>query len=127
MSGEAGRRRWRFYATAAGARPVTAFLLGLAEADRTEILAGMKVVERVGLVAARHLRGEIYEVQVASGGQSFRVLFAQEARRGQILLALEAFSKKTRRTPPATIALAEARLRDWRARRAVRRREDELS
>ena len=37
-------------------------------------------------------------------------------KRGQILLGLEAFGKKTQKTPPESMALAERRLRDWRAR-----------
>jgi phage-related protein len=47
---------------------------------------------------------------------AYRVLFATEGARGQVLQALEAFKKKTQKTPPAAIALAERRLRDWRAR-----------
>jgi phage-related protein len=33
-----------------------------------------------------------------------------------VLLALEVLSKKTRRTPPEAIRLAERRLAEWRAR-----------
>jgi phage-related protein len=44
------------------------------------------------------------------------LLFATEGRRSQILLALKAFEKKSQRTPPGTIALAETRLADWRSR-----------
>ena len=47
---------------------------------------------------------------------SYRILFATEGKRGQILLGLEAFRKKTQKTPPESMALAERRLRDWRAR-----------
>lgn len=47
---------------------------------------------------------------------AYRVLFGSEGARGQVLLALEAFEEKTQKTPPATIALAERRLRDWRTR-----------
>ena len=106
----------------AGARPAQDFLLGLPTPARDAVLAALGEVEAQGLRAARHLRGEIYEVRAAHAGQQFRVLFAQEAWGGHILLALEAFSKKTQRTPPRLIDLAEARLRDWRARGAARRR-----
>lgn len=37
-------------------------------------------------------------------------------RHGQALLALEAFSKKTQKTPPAKIDQAERRLVEWRKR-----------
>ena len=109
-------RRWRFYATATGRSAVRDFLDGLTEVQATQVLATMRTVAELGLVEARHLRGDIYEVRAAIGGQAFRVLFANEGKRGQILLALEAFEKKTQRTPPRTIALAETRLADWRSR-----------
>ena len=68
----------------------------------------------------RHLRGDIWEVRVASSGNAYRILFAAEGRFSQILLALEACQKTTQRTPPATIELAERRLADWRQRGRVR-------
>jgi len=77
----------------------------------------MKEVALEGLAAARHVRGEIYEVRADGDRVSYRILFATEGKRGQILLGLEAFGKKTQKTPPESMALAERRLRDWRARR----------
>ncbi|MBI5544459.1 MAG: type II toxin-antitoxin system RelE/ParE family toxin [Deltaproteobacteria bacterium] len=82
----------------------------------------MRHVAKVGLEASRHLRGEIWEVRVQGENRIFRVLFSPEGRFGQVLLALEAFTKKTQKTPPATIALAEKRLSDWRRRGAAARR-----
>ncbi len=52
--------------------------------------------------------------------RAFRVLFATEGRRGQVLLSLEGFSKKTQKTPSAKIRLAERRLADWRRRARMR-------
>jgi len=109
------RRRWRFYRTVAGHEPVADFIRGLWRDDRAAILAELQTVADEGLPAARHLRGDIYEVRVDGDRQSFRVLFAQEGR-GRVLLALEALSKKTQRTPPEAIRLAERRLAEWRAR-----------
>lgn len=112
------RRRWRFYRTAAGATPVRDFLTGstLPVGDRDEMLAAMKDVQVNGLVVARHLRGDIYEVRATGARASYRVLFATEGARSQVLLAVSAFSKKTQKTPPNEIALAERRLADWRRR-----------
>ena len=109
-------RRWRFYETAAGRRPVRDFLDELTDDDTVSVVAAMKDVAANGLEVARHLRGEIYEVRAVGDRQAFRVLFAAEGRRGQVLLAVEAFSKKTQKTPAAKVALAERRLRDWRSR-----------
>lgn len=76
----------------------------------------MQEVRDEGLRAARHLDGDIWEVRVDGDRVIYRVLFAEEGTRGRILLALEAFKKKTQRTPPAAIALAKRRLTDWRKR-----------
>lgn len=110
------KRRWRFYTTRAGRRPVRDFLDELSVSDREAVAEAMAEVRVEGLRAGRHLRGDIWEVRAAGDRQAFRVLFAPEGRRSQILLALEGFSKKTRRTPPESIKLAERRLADWRSR-----------
>ena len=112
------RRRWRFYRTAVGREPVADFIRGLGRDDRAAILAELRAVQIGGLAAARHLRGDVYEARAEGDRQSFRVLFAPQGR-GRILLALEAFSKKTQRTPPEAIRLAEQRLADWRTRARV--------
>lgn len=81
----------------------------------------MKEVALEGLTLARHLRGDVYEVRAVAERSSYRVLFAVEGRRGQILLALEAFTKKSQKTPGHVIDLAETRLMDWRRRGLIRR------
>ena len=65
---------------------------------------------------ARHLRGDIWEVRIDAERKAFRVLFSSEGRSQQVLLALEAFTKKTQKTPARAIQLAERRLADWRRR-----------
>lgn len=111
-----GKRRWRDYRTPSGRRPIKEFIDDLTDADAAVVVAAMRDVAEDGLPAARHLRGEIYEVRADGDRQAFRVLFAPEGLRGQVLLSLEAFSKKTQKTPPAKIQLAERRLADWRRR-----------
>jgi len=110
------KRRWRDYRTATGRRPIKAFIDGLSDVDAAAVVAAMKDVRETGLVAARHLRGEIYEVRADGDRRTFRILFAPEGQRSQILLALDGFSKKTQKTPPEKIQLAEKRLADWRRR-----------
>ena len=112
------RRRWRFYRTTAGATPVRDFLTSpvLPVADRDEILAAMKDVQVNGLPAARHLHGDIYEVRATGARAAYRVHFATEGTRSQVLLAVSAFNKKTQKTPQTEIATAERRLGDWRSR-----------
>ncbi|MGH3275077.1 MAG: type II toxin-antitoxin system RelE/ParE family toxin, partial [Streptosporangiaceae bacterium] len=85
-------------------------------ADAAQIAEEMEHIRREGTRAARKLTGDIYEVRVAGDRVIYRVLFSVEGERGRILLALEAFSKKTQKTPPQLIDLAERRLADWRRR-----------
>ncbi|MBK7859846.1 MAG: type II toxin-antitoxin system RelE/ParE family toxin [Archangiaceae bacterium] len=115
------RRRWRDYRTAAGGRPVRDFLEELTDEELAEVVAAMKEVSAEGLVAAKHLRGDLYEVKAEGPTRSFRVLFATEARFGQVLLSLSAFVKKTQKAPKQELELAEKRLSDWRARRKQRK------
>jgi phage-related protein len=110
------KRRWRDYRTGAGRRPIKDFIDGLSDTDAAAVVAAMRDVRDVGLAAARHLRGEIYEVRADGDRQTYRILFAPEGRRSQVLLALEGFSKKSQKTPSEKIRLAERRLADWRRR-----------
>ena len=124
MTSTRRRWRWRFYSTVAGRTPVREFLDHrlLPEADRAEIVAAIKDVQRNGLVAARHLRGDLYEIRADGREAGYRILFALEGAQGQVLLGLSAFSKKTQRTPRRELELAERRLADWRSRgRRLRR------
>jgi phage-related protein len=110
------KRRWRYYRTSAGASPVGDFLAALEAADRDAVRASMRAVRSAGVAAARHVRGDVYEVRAGRGGRAWRVLFATEGESSQVLLAVTAFEKKTAKTPPAELAVAERRLREWRNR-----------
>lgn len=113
------RRRWRDYRTTSGRSPVEEFIDSLSDVDAAAVLAGMAEVRQRGRMAARHLEGDIWEVRADGDRATYRVLFAEEGARGRVLLALEAFKKKTQKTPPATIQLAKRRLNDWRGRGAA--------
>lgn len=110
------QRQWRDYRTPAGGRPVKAFFDDLTDEEVASIIAGMKEIVERGLAAAKHLRGDIYEVRADAATRSFRVLFSTEGRYSQVLLSLSAFEKRTQKTPPRELELAEGRLRNWRAR-----------
>ncbi|MEO7804676.1 MAG: type II toxin-antitoxin system RelE/ParE family toxin [Actinomycetota bacterium] len=110
------KRRWRFYQTPSGRKPVSEFLDRLSADDAAAITSAMKDVAEIGLSGARHLRKDIYEVRTEGDRQAFRILFATEGKYGHVLLALESFSKKTQKTPPEKVTLAQRRLDDWRRR-----------
>jgi len=98
------------------------FLDKLTDEEVAAVVAGMKDVAGNGLPAAKHLRGDIYEVRAAAPPRSFRLLFSAEGRFKQVLLSLSGFSKKTQKTPPRELERAEGRLRDWRDRGSVKRK-----
>ena len=102
--------------TQAGRRPVAEFIAQLSDGDAAAIVAAMKEISLDGLVAARHVRGDIYEVRADGAHATYRILFALEGRQGHVLLALEAFSKKSKKTPITSITLAQRRLADWQSR-----------
>jgi phage-related protein len=110
------KRKWRKYKTESGNSPVERFFDELTDEDAASVAAAMKEVREEGLRAARHLKGDIWEVRADGDGVIYRLLFAPQGSYGQILLALEGFSKKTQKTPPAKIQLAQRRLRDWNRR-----------
>ena len=121
LVGTRGRRhRWRDYATPAGRRPVKEFIDDLNDVNAAAIVAAMKEVAHDGVGVARHLRGDIYEVRADGDRTSYRVLFAIEARRGAVLLALEAFRKTTQRTPSRLIAFVTCRRSAFRCFRGSR-------
>ena len=113
-------RRWRFYATATGRSPVRGFLDSLSDEQASQVLAAMRVVALLGLMQARHLRGGVFQVRAMSGQHGYRILFANDGRRGPILLVLDPFEKKSQPTPSRNITLAERRLADWRRRAGPR-------
>lgn len=82
----------------------------------------MRDVRDAGLRAARHLRGEIYEVRAEGADDSYRILFATEGKKSRVLLGLVATTKHSQQTPPQVIRLAERRLTEWRHRSVRPRR-----
>jgi len=95
---------------------VKEFLDSLSDEDAADVIAAMKVVAKEGVRTAKHVEDEIYEVKAEGDRQTFRILFAREGEHDQVLLALEAFSKKQEPLSRETIELAKRRLHDWRAR-----------
>jgi len=108
-----GKRRWRHYRTQSGACPTLDFVRAQPPSVATEITAAMKQVQEDGLSVARKLRGNIWEVRAKYDTNIYRLLFAPQGGHSHILLAFECFQKKTQKTLPAKIELAEAWLADW--------------
>lgn len=112
------RRQWRFYRSVAGREPVREFLDQLSDEDAAAVAAAMKEVRNAGRghVDVNHLRGAIWQIEVDGQSVIYRLLFAEQGRFSQVLLALEIVNKKWQSAKSRHIQLAERRLADWRAR-----------
>jgi phage-related protein len=111
-------QRWkkltgRFYATAAGRKPVRDWLLGLSKDDRRIIGRDIQKVEfgwPIGMPYCRPLRDGLWEVRSdLAGGRIARVIFYIA---GSEMVLLHCFEKKTQKTPTRDIDLALKRKRE---------------
>jgi phage-related protein len=116
------KRRWRHYKTSTGRQPVKEFLEALDEKDAAAVAVAMEEIRDKGLASARHLQGKIYEVRANGNKVIYRILFAPQGRRSQVLLTLTDFEKKRQKTSPKVIRLAQRRLRDWEGRGSNQRK-----
>ena len=120
MSGERHHRYWRVYRTAGGHRIIRDELGRLSSHDYAKVRAAMDEVVELGLRAGKPLRNVIREIDAeGEHGVTYRMLFATDGHLMQMLLAPVLFNKKSPKTPPRLIDLAETRLRDWRLRRTT--------
>ena len=69
------------------------------------VIEMLKTQERLSEKFVKHLEDGIYELRAASGSNIFRVLFIFDE--GNIVLLLNGFSKKMRKTPRREIELAK--------------------
>ncbi len=112
------RRQWRFYRSATGREPVRELLDELSDEDAAAVAAAMKEVREAGRGHAdvNHIRGDIWQIEIDGKRVIYRLLFSEEGRFGQVLLALEMVKKKWQSAKRQHIQLAERRLAEWRSR-----------
>lgn len=94
------------------------FLDQLSDADAAAVATAMKEVRHAGRghLDVNHLRGDIWQIEIDGQNVIYRLLFAEEGRFSQVLLALEIVDKKWQTARSRHIQLAERRLSEWRAR-----------
>jgi len=101
-----------FFRSERGREPVRDFLKAMPVGDRQAVGRGIARVEfgwPIGMPAARSLGGGLHEVRVDLGGnRTIRVLFYVSD--GGRMVLLHALVKKTRKTPPADLVLAQERM-----------------
>lgn len=102
-----------FYRTVAGREPVREWLRGLPAEDRRVIgadLATLQVGWPIGMPMCRSLGAGLWELRssLPSNRIARLLLFVSEGRIG----ILHGFIKKTQKTPPGEIAVAQKRMKE---------------
>lgn len=80
------------------------FLLSVNDRDRKKIIRHIDNLAYTGIDDIKHLREQIYELRVHCGQSSYRVLFFYD--RGNVIVLVCGFAKKTQKTPPSIITKA---------------------
>ena len=105
-----------FYKTTVGKSPVKEFLDSLTGKQAQKVAWVLRLIEEIDKVPAQYFKKlsgteDIWEIRVQMGGDLVRLLgFFYGAH---FVVLTNGFAKKTRKTPPKEIALAEQRKREF--------------
>lgn len=113
-------RRITFYATRSGKVPVQEFLDSLPDKTAQKIAWVLRAVRDLERVPTQYLKKlvnteDLWEVRVEVGRDTYRLLGFFD--RGELIVLTNAFQKKSQKTPPGEIRLAEQRKTDYLDRR----------
>ena len=105
-----------FYNTTAGKSPVEEFLDSLTGKQAQKVAWVLRLIEEIDKVPAQYFKKlsgteDIWEVRVQMGGDIVRLLGFLDG--AHFVVLTNGFAKKTRKTPPKEIALAEQRKREF--------------
>ncbi len=109
-----------FYTTTAGHCPVQEHLDDLPDKAAQKVAWVLRLVRDLERVPANYLKkladtDDIWEIRVDVGRDTFRLLGFFDRRK--LIVLTNFFMKKTQKTPPAEIRLAEERKADYTYRR----------
>jgi phage-related protein len=113
-------RTIKFYHTSAGKSPVDEFLESLSTKEAKKVFWVLKLVSDLPSVPAEYFKklqstDGIWEVRATLGNNTFRLLgFFDD---GNLVVLTNGFAKKTQKTPPEQIELAEQRKQDYLRRK----------
>lgn len=105
-----------FYTEASGHCPVQEFLDGLPVKDNARIVRAMNLLEKFGLTLrapyVKHLTNyDLWELRVQAGRNDYRVFYF--AYTGQRFVMLHGLRKKTQKTPPRDLEVAQRRMKEF--------------
>ena len=112
-----------FYKTKSGDCPVEKFLDTLSAKQAKKVTWVLQLVETFEIVPIQYFKkldgtGNIWEIRVDFGGDTFRLLGFFD--KGNLIILTNGFAKKTQKTPTSEINLAEQRKTDYQNRGQAR-------
>jgi len=113
MGGDGIKLEVRFFRTQSGSEPVREWLKSLPLDERKTIGAELKTVQYgwpVGMPLVRKMEPGLWEVRVRMQDRIARVLFTTK---GDIMVLLHGFIKKSQKTPPDDLKTAQKRLKQF--------------
>ncbi len=115
-------RTVNYYTTSSGRSPVEEFLDSLTDQQAKKVVWVLRLIERLDIVPTQYFKKlvgteDVWEVRAQSGGNIFRLLGFFE--RENLVILTHGFVKKTQKTPPQDIELAQQRKRDYLQRRKM--------
>jgi phage-related protein len=99
-----------YYELSSGRSPVEEFIEEQERQSKAAIFALLERAKVDPVGVSRHLRGKIYELKARAVDGQFRFLYFYWVEK--TLLIVHAFKKKTGRTDPDEIELAEKRMKE---------------
>ena len=112
-------RKVIYYKTESGESPVDNFLRSLSPKQFEKVVWVLAIVREMPQVSRQYFKklvgtDDIWEVRIDSGSDTFRILGFLE--KGNFVILTNGFAKKTEKTPPNEIRLAEQRKKDHESR-----------
>lgn len=114
-----GGWRIKLYETQSGEKPVEQFIKSLDEKTQLKISRNLDLLEEFGLKGAypdvKKVAGtSLWELRIL-GRDSIRIFYVTVT--GKIFLLLHGFRKKSQKTPPKEILIAQRRLNEYQGRK----------
>jgi phage-related protein len=109
-----------FYKEASGESPVEEFFLELAKSNRILLAKAREGIKKLRYRAyhreplSKYLEPGLWELRIKAGSDILRVLYTFE--KGQIIILLHGFVKKTQKTPGGELEIARKRLKEIKER-----------
>lgn len=109
-----------FYRSASGKSPVEEHLSSLTDIQVTKITWVLKLIRDVDMVPSKYFKklantDDIWEIRVDVGRNTFRILSFLHDQ--DLIILTNSFQKKSQKTPPQEISLAEKRKKEYLTRR----------